>query len=615
MVQIMGRDEDLPTVAELDPYRLGATSSPFGRAGHFRVRDGYVARTANRVDARLAKAFRGNQLVVVVGPSKAGKTRTLFEAIHAYDSTARLVCPVVDQIADLAATPRIRDSDDTLVVWLDDLHMYLTGNAGDLTSTVLDALTRRRGRTLVVATLRSEMRAQLRGDGEMRRETRMLLDQALLIELASTDDDPEERAAAERTYPELAFDGHGLGEVLAGAPELLDRYDDARADDPLLHTVIAVAVDWARIGRTEPIPESTLTRLTMRAMRTTYPHVNATDEDVQTAIISARRPPPGAGRAAALRTTYLDGDDDGDTRSYRAFDYLVAADDGQNQRVPRRITESFWHNATYNATPETLTAVGYVASWREATAIASTLFRRAADSGHSPAMYSLGSLLHELGNTSEAECWYRKAAGTGHASAMSSLGFMLDERGDASEAEIWFRKAAEAGNASAMVSLGTMHHERAEVDEAETWYRKSAETGHASAMFSLGLVFNERGDAGEAETWFRKSAETGHVRAMFSLGVLLDERGDIGEAETWFRRSADTSHLPAMSSLGVLLHDRGNLDEAETWYRKAAEAGHSSAMSSLGVLLHDRGNLDEAETWYRKAAEAGHSSAMSSLGV
>ncbi|MGW0327678.1 hypothetical protein [Nocardia sp. NPDC003183] len=46
-----------------------------------------------------------------------------------------------------------------------------------------------------------------------------------------------------------------LGEVLAGETELLDRYDDAEHTDPLLHTINALAADWARIGRTDPIPE------------------------------------------------------------------------------------------------------------------------------------------------------------------------------------------------------------------------------------------------------------------------------------------------------------------------------------------------------------------------
>ncbi|MFD4444702.1 hypothetical protein ACFWPK_33475 [Nocardia sp. NPDC058519] len=153
--------EDLPTIADLDPYLLGSTSSVFGRSGEYGVRDGYLPRTAHDVDARLAEALTGGSLVVVVGPSKAGKTRTLFEAVRAHDSGARVVWPVTDGIRELAVHPRIATSTDPLVVWLDDLHEYLAGPTG-LTPAVLARLTTRPGPTVVVATLRSEMRAQLR---------------------------------------------------------------------------------------------------------------------------------------------------------------------------------------------------------------------------------------------------------------------------------------------------------------------------------------------------------------------------------------------------------------------------------------------------------------------
>ncbi|WP_280474562.1 hypothetical protein [Nocardia asiatica] len=106
MVRIFGVGE-LPTVGELNPYLLGATSSAFGAPSDQGHRDRYVARTANRVDDCLAQALTGTRMVIVVGPSKAGKTRTLFEAIHAFDPGARIVWPVLDGMGELAAHPRI----------------------------------------------------------------------------------------------------------------------------------------------------------------------------------------------------------------------------------------------------------------------------------------------------------------------------------------------------------------------------------------------------------------------------------------------------------------------------------------------------------------------------
>ncbi|MGW4368012.1 tetratricopeptide repeat protein [Nocardia takedensis] len=602
--------EDLPTIADLDPYRLGATSSVFGRVDEYGRRDGYLPRTAHQVDARLAEALSGDRLVVVVGPSKSGKTRTLFEAVRVHDSAARLVWPVIDAIADVASHSRIAESSDRLVVWLDDLHEYLPG-ACALTPALLSALTARPGPTVVVATLRSEMRAQLRGGGELRRDTRMLLEQAITIDLASTAEDPAECAAAERAYPGYAGDRYGLGEGLAGAPELLARYDDARAADPLLWTVIAVAIDWARIGRTDPIPEPTLSDLTLRELRNTHPYMDATGNGVRAAIHTARTPPPGAGRTAALHTTFLDDE----TRGYRAFDYLTAADDGQDHRTPRPIPDTYWHEATCDSDTNTLVTVGDAAYLRDNTLTATTLFRRAAEAGNGVAMANLGFLLTRRDDLAEAETWFHKAAEVGSSDATNNLGVLLAGRGELAEAETWYRKAAEAGHSGAMFNLGNLFNRRGDLAGVEAWYRKAIEAGNDVAMVNLGVLLAERGELAEAEAWYHKAGEAGNGVAMANLGFLLKQRGELAEAEAWFRKGTEAGNGIAMNHLGVLLKQRGELAEAEAWYREAIEAGNGDAMFNLGILLAERGQLAEAETWYRRAIETGDDDARINLGI
>lgn len=544
--------EDLPTVADLDPYLLGSTSSMFGRAREYGLRDGYLPRTAHDVDARLAAALTGERLVVVVGPSKAGKTRTLFEAIRAHDPGARVVWPVSNAIGELAVHPRIATCTDPLLVWLDDLHEYLTGAAG-LTPAVLAGLIARPGRTVVVATLRSEMRAQLRGGGELRKEARMLLEQAVTIDLASTSEDPDERAAAARAYPGYTDNRHGLGEGLAGAPELLARYDDAHATDPEQYTVIAVAIDWARIGRHDPIPEPLLADLALGELRKTHAYREATRAGVRAAIRTARTPPAGAGRTAALHTTYLDDD----TRGYRAFEYLTAADDGQDHRTPRRIPDTYWHIATRDCDTDTLIIVGVAAYHRDNTPTATTLFRKAAEAGDKDAMFILGVLLAERGALGEAKTWYREAIKAGHSGAIFMLGALLAEHGD--------------------------------LREAESWYREAVEAGHSGAMIDLGILLKQRGDLPEAESWYRKAIEAGqHSRAMVNLGFLLEQRGDLPEAEFWYRKAIEAGDRDAMVNLSYLLKNCGALDQAERWYRKAIEARHSSATDLDYLLKHRR---------------------------
>ncbi|MGW5317844.1 tetratricopeptide repeat protein [Nocardia thailandica] len=636
LVRVYG-SEDLPTIAELDPYRLGSTSSLFGGAGEYGMRDSYVPRTAHNVDTRLSQALTGGRLVVVVGPSKAGKTRTLFEAVRARDAGARVVWPVTDGVGDLAVHPRIASSTDLLVVWFDDLHEYLTGPAG-LTPAVLARFAARPGPTVLVATLRSEMRARLRSGGELGKDTRMLLEQAVTIDLTSTSDDAEERAAAERAYPGYGGERYGLGEGLAGAPELLARYDDARADDPVLFTVIAVAVDWARIGRTDPIPEPVLTDLALRDLRTTHAHLDATTVGLRAAIQTARTPPPGAGRTAALQSHVL-GDD---IRGYRAFDYLTAADDGQDHRTPRPIPDAYWHDATIDCDTNTLFIVGMAAYFRDNTPAALATLRQAAEAGHRDAIVNLGTLLAQRGDLDAAEpwirrddsfamadfgrvlarrgdlggaeSWFRQAIEVG-GSAMVDLGDLLAQRGDLDGAESWYRRAIETGDSGAMTGLGDLIARRGDLDGAESWYRRAAEAGDSGAMTGLGLLLAWRGDLDGAESWFRQAIKAGVSGVIHEFGASLAQRGDLNAAESGFRQAIEAGDSGAMTGLGLLLAWRGDLDAAESWYRQAIEAGNSGAKFGLGLLLARRGDLDAAESWYRQAAEAGNSDAMTGLGL
>ncbi|WP_279580018.1 hypothetical protein [Fodinicola feengrottensis] len=52
----------------------------------------------------------------------------------------------------------------------------------------------------------------------------------------------------------------GLGERLAGAPQLLRQYRDAQ---PILLSIVQTAIDWARVGMQRPIPADDLTTLAL----------------------------------------------------------------------------------------------------------------------------------------------------------------------------------------------------------------------------------------------------------------------------------------------------------------------------------------------------------------
>jgi TPR repeat protein len=656
-------DTGLPTVAELDPYRLGTTPSLFGNVGTYGESDPYVARTRDYdLAAGLADAAEHPRMVLVVGASKAGKTRSAFEAIREHLPTARVLFPRPGTVRQLVEHPQLANfSGETIVVWLDDLDRYVI-HADPLTPALLSQLIGRFDQVVVLATLRQEQREMLRQGGELNRDTRALLDHATVIDLQPlTRDDPHESAAADLAYPgqDLTF---GLAARLAGAPELLKRYDDARHADPLRHAVMRVAIDWVRVGRPDPVPEATLVRLPIDAFQADRPDLDATEQQAGEALTVARNPPDGSGRVAALVTERLP---DG-TRAYRPFDYLVAADDGQGH-APRPIPASLWNKALHDASPEIALAISLTAFQRGNITAAVRASEQAAVAGNVNAMFSLGVLLadhQDPPKLAAARHWYEKAAAAGNTNAMVNLGVLLAERSeppDLAAARGWYEKAAAADDADAMFNLGVLYSDLQDPPKlaaARHWYEKAAAAGNTNAMVNLGVLLAEDGDFVGARSRYEKAAAAGHIEAVLNLGMLLADNQDPPDragARAWFEQAAGTGHTYAMVRLGRLgeQSDPPDFLAAKFWYEKAAKAGDIRGMNSLAVLLatcwdppdldaarhwHEQAaaegdidamnhlgdlyaqvakppNIAAARSWYEKAAEAGHVDAMNSLGV
>ena len=67
------------------------------------------------------------------------------------------------------------------------------------------------------------------------------------------------------------------------------------------------------------------------------------------------------------------------------------------------------------------------------------------------------------------------------------------QRGELDEAQTWYQRAAEAGHSEAMFNLGALLRGRGESDKAEAWYRRAAATGHNGAKLSLWWLLERRG--------------------------------------------------------------------------------------------------------------------------
>ena len=203
-------------------------------------------------DALAGARGGGQRVVLVVGDSAAGKSRSAAEALRRDRVLCswRLVVPLSD-----GGLFRLADADlgwqDT-VLWLDDLDKYLAR---------LDLGTLRRilsgdPTVMVVATMRT---SQLQGrQGQLADPAwRFLTDDTEVrrVDLdASLSEDELQAASAIISDPAMLnalHEGVGLGEWLVAGPELLKKLNDER--DPLNRAFADTVIAWYRTGLDQPL--------------------------------------------------------------------------------------------------------------------------------------------------------------------------------------------------------------------------------------------------------------------------------------------------------------------------------------------------------------------------
>ena len=189
----------------------------------------------------------GVSLIVVSGPSKAGKSRTLAEALIASAPAAWLLAPR-DQVA-LVAMARERvpspvGSASPCVIWLDDIEPFVADPG--LSPETLELLRSWRRPVLVVGT-HGGKGTKLAEDGGFAERTSDLLRRHEPFRLRPELSAGEQARLAELSSREVAEQAHVLGEFMIAAPVLIDRYESV-GECPEGVAVTRAAVDWRRAG-------------------------------------------------------------------------------------------------------------------------------------------------------------------------------------------------------------------------------------------------------------------------------------------------------------------------------------------------------------------------------
>ena len=224
-------------MSEVSPYQLGVSRSAYASDDADRD-DPYVRR--READDRLREALSspGTRFIILVGASKSGKSRTMYEAVLQTLPESPLVVPVNEEAIGklFSLDPPLDLHPKPGVLWLDDLD---EARLGALTPALLDRLG---SEVVIVASMTSQRRDRItRSDSDIGRAARLALARAkkIYLDFELTD---EERREAKALYPEERFD-HSIGEPLVAADQLTARFDAGR--DARMTTTNLLATPWS----------------------------------------------------------------------------------------------------------------------------------------------------------------------------------------------------------------------------------------------------------------------------------------------------------------------------------------------------------------------------------
>jgi TPR repeat protein len=560
----------------------------------------YVPRDSDEgLREALQEAIARRLMLMVVGASASGKSRSASRAAADLFPERRLVVPQNGKLAETVELPLATLAE--AVVWLDDAENYAHAGLRDTLETLV-----RKG-AVVVGTIRKN---ELDGLtlGELRNPGGEALTDPHIVSrldwrLGWNEDERARLSAVAKYRPLLDAVARGMpvGVYCVAGPELVQKLRDALNDEerPARYPLVRTVLDWFRTGTTDPIPLDVATAL----MATLDTIVGGFErEEVQEALEWATAAVPGfdAGRRTSQSLLSLDAD----AGVLTAHDYLRDEDTNQ-QRVPE---DYVWAAALKQATLDSYWGIGYAALRARKPTFALRATIPLAESGDPSAMSNLGLLLEES-DPPAARRWYEQAAEAGDTGAKYNLGRLLSES-DPVTARHWFEDAASAGSRDAMVAVGLLLAQSDPVD-ATRWFEKAAKAGSRDAKNALGALLAESNPVA-ARRWLEQAAEAGHPSAMHNLGILLAERDPV-VARRWFERAASVGNSDAMVFLGVLLEE-SDPAAAKRWLEHAAKAGNADGMNNLGVLLLESDPV-AARRWFEQAAEAGNADGMNNLGA
>ena len=551
-----------------------------------------------------------NRLVVLVGKSTTGKTRSAAEMARRRLGDWELSAPAdADALLRwIAGDPRPRT-----VLWLDELRDFLAGGNAPAVAAALRQLLASEHRIIAIGTLWPED-WQAHAGNEAKPQQGSSAVHELLRRAVRVDVPPQlsatewDRASKQRTLA-FAVDScsttRKLTQFLAATPHLLRRYADA---DPYSKALLTAAMDARRLGHSA--------LLTSRFLQ---------DASVGYLDEQSRVDPPRSWFDRALRyvTTGVKGavapltplrisPGVGPADGFQLADSLE--EHARSARSQAIVPVEVWDALVAAAEDlDDLERLGMAAQSRGYYRYMHLFCRPAAALGRGTALYLVVRNLEDQDRSEEAIALRVAAAEAGDTEVMAHLAMHWEREGRMDKAkEVWGR-AAEDGDAAAQNGLARVLARDRDVAAAEKWWRTAAEFGHAEAMRHLAESLETRGLGREAECWWRKAVDAGDWSAAHRLTRLLTESGRAGEAVGVWRPRASLNDTEAMVELARALEASGDPYAAVQWWQRAIDAGSTKAVFGLQHLLFRHGNTEDAYRIVTHAIAAGDTKVIEQL--
>lgn len=626
----------LPKLFGVTPWRLAALATTprgddrlplVGEAGLnffgiYPETPDYAARA--ELDAKLDTALRESRAVVATGEMKAGKSRSLAEAVRRFAGDRTLIVPKeATAVAELANGP-LPTAPAGAVVWLEHLERYLV--PGGLDKDTLDRLCSHDPPITVVATMHSGKYRQYRsGRGLLGNLGQELLDHVREVGVRDRLDQVD-HAGAKAAYPRFDPVDARLGNQLFAGPTFEWMVTSGRDTSPVGWAVMMAAVEWRRTGADSPIPEADLRALAVHYLREDEPE------------------PDDRAFAEALNWAA----DDAIRRvgdAYVPENYLVGM--VEREEIEVRL-ETWWHVVRSPAvTPTDLMIVTHNAvrlglPVELALAAAGSARLRASDPVvKSWATLMCGQMEGAHGDIAAARELLGEVISSGNAEVVSfaqvELGVIETQEGHEEEAEELL--VAALGSESphvrrlAKANLATIRWGQADLVAAEAMLEEvmaSASEVEPLAQAQLGAMLASQGLGHREQQHPTPQRRTGPVRliqsvqefsglratnlAQTNLGILKIDQGQADRARTLLEASLaanDPVIRPiASAGMGRLLLVEGDLDGADRYFDQAIESGEWNASGLAGVgkaaVAQYRGDFEAATEELAKVADQEH---------